>query len=182
MSKFEELCYLYNRSHDQMSDYLESCVQFIEKLILGMEVYLECPEKRVQHKDKLGEETGLREAMYLKNGFWHFDTEITMCRETAYRRRAADFTRCYYPRQTILLPLYMTRATAKLFVIGIDGYPQQFSINVDDQSSFEAFYEFIYEAVRAYYENIFQSIIEHGESPRRIEFQQMTKCFESKST
>ncbi|WP_017319098.1 hypothetical protein [Mastigocladopsis repens] len=171
MSKFNELCKLYNWSHTEMSDYLESCLQFVQNLIIGLEVYLECPAKRVLFRDKMGEDKPLTEALYLQDGFWHLDTTITMCSESAYRLRAAAFTRCYYPRQTILLPLVMKKITTDSFMIGIDGYSEYFTINAHDQSSFVLFYEFVYEAIKAYYENIFQLIIENDESPRKISFQ-----------
>ncbi|HCF28901.1 MAG TPA: hypothetical protein DEV81_17255 [Cyanobacteria bacterium UBA11049] len=177
MSKFEELCYAYNYAHNQMSEYLEACVQFIQDLIAGMEVYLECPDKRIQHKNKMGEETSLKESMYLENEFWHFNTEITMCKETAYRRRAISFARCYYPRQTILLPFIMKRVTADLFVVGIDSYPEQFTIDVSDRSSFEAFYEFVFESIQTYYKNIFQLIMEHNESPKEIQLKYVENRF-----
>ncbi len=173
MSKFQELCYIYNRAHTQMSDYLESCVQFIQKLIAGMEVYLECPEKRIHYRNKEGEEKSLRESIYLENEFWHFNTVITMCPESAYRVRATTFARCYYPRQTIVLPLVMKRVTAELFVVGLDNNLGHFTINVNDKSSFEAFYEFIFEAIQEYYTNIFKNIMEHGESPAKIDFKYM---------
>jgi hypothetical protein len=98
MSRLKKLCQLYNSSYDEMYDYVEKCVQFLETLIAGMVDLLECPEKRIQYKDKLGEDKSLREAMYLKDGSWRFDVAITICRENSYRRRAATFSRCYYPR------------------------------------------------------------------------------------
>jgi hypothetical protein len=170
MSKFEELCQIYNRSYDEIYDYLEDCVQFVENLMKGMEDYLEYPEKRIQYKNKVGEDKSLREAMYLENGFWHFDTAITMCRENAYRRRSATFTRCYYPRQTVLLPFITKRLNTNLFLVGLDGYPNNFTIDLNDKRSFYVFYDFVFEKVKEYYQNIFTSIISNGESPTKIEF------------
>lgn len=177
MSKFEQLCYTYNRSHSEMSDYLESCVQFIENLITGLEAYLECPAKRVNYRNKEGEETNLRESMYLENGFWHFDTAITMCPESAYRRRAATFARCYYPRQTVVLPFVIKRVNADSFVVGIDSYPEYFTVNINEKNSFDSLYEFLFESIHAYYKNIFHFIMESGVSPTKIEFSYVKNHF-----
>ncbi|MBD2102471.1 hypothetical protein [Leptolyngbya sp. FACHB-261] len=174
MSKFQDLCQIYNQSHSEMADYLESCVQFIETLIKGLEVYLDIPAKRLQYRDRDGEERTLREAMYLENGVWHFDMAITMCPESAYRLRTAAFTRCYYPRQTVVLPFVMKKVMADVSIVGFENYPKQFSVNISDKTSVADFCQFVFRALEAYYKNIFQMIMDNNESPRKLEF----KCLE----
>lgn len=170
MTKFQDLCKIYNQSFSEMSDYLDSCVQFIETLMRGLETYIEVPTKRVHYFDRTGAEKPLREAMYLENGVWHFDTAITMCPESAYRLRPANFARCYYPRQTVLLACVMKKITADAFLVGLEGYPRQFTIDTNDKNTKSEFYQFVFNIVEVYYRNIFQIISEYGESPKKIEF------------
>jgi hypothetical protein len=168
MSKFEELCNTYSKSHEEIAHYLESCAQFFQYLITGMESYLQCPDKRVQFRNKAGEERTLREAMYLRDGLWRLDTEIVMCREGAHRRRLVTFSGQYYPSQTVLLPLTMKRVTAEVFVTGICGYERQFTLDMSNKDSFYKFYEFIYDTIQAHYRDILQAILKLGEAPNKV--------------
>jgi hypothetical protein len=153
-----------------MTDYLESCVRFIEMLMSGLETDFGVSTKRITYRDRQNEDKPLREAMYLEQGVWHVDTALTMCPESAYRLRQADFTRCYYPRQTVVLPLVIKKVTGDVFVVGLQGYPQQFTLSTTDKTNMTAFYQFIFTVLFAYYKNIFSIILEHNESPRTLEF------------
>ena len=170
MSKFNELCQSYNRAHNELSDYLNSCVHVIQQIVRGLENYLGIPEKRIQFRNEEGEDKPVQEAMYLEAGRWHFDAAITMCPEDTYRQRRLEFRRCYYPRQIIVLPLVVQRITAEQFVVSIAGDPTEFKVDIRDQNSFILLYETIFEVVQLYYQNIFHLILERGESPLKVEF------------
>lgn len=170
MTKFQQLCQTYNQAHNEIADYLESCVQIVQYLVRGLESYLGVPEKRIQFRDEEGKEKPVHEAMYLENGRWHFDTAITMCPEDTYRQRRIQFRRCYYPRQVIVVPLALQRLTAQQFIISIADYPTEFTVDMHDQHSFIALYETIYEVIQLYYQNIFHFILEKGESPLKVVF------------
>lgn len=171
MSKFKNLCQIYNQSHSEMSEYLESCVQFAETLMKGLEVYLDAPTKRITYRDRQGEEKTLREALCLKDGVWYFDVALTMCPESAYRLRAAEFARCYYPRQTVLLSFVIKKITVDTFLVGLENYPTQFTVDAKEQNSLTKLYEFVVNVLEAYYKHIFQIILKQNESPKKIEFQ-----------
>jgi len=170
MSRFKELCQTYNRAHSEMADYLESCVQVIQQLVRGLESYLGIPEKRIQFRDEEGNDKSVHEAMYLENGRWHFDTAITMCPEDTYRQRRVEFRRCYYPRQIVVLPLALQRLNAEHFVMTIADYPTEFKIDLLDRNSFTLLYEAIFGIIQTYYQNILQTILEHGESPLKLTY------------
>ena len=170
MSKFKQLCQSYNRAHNEIADYLESCVQVIQHLVRGLESYLGIPEKRIQFYDEEGKEKPVYEAMYLEDGRWHFDAAITMCPEDTYRQRRIQFRRCYYPRQVIVVPLALQRLTKEQFIVSIADYPTEFKVDIHDQNSFTMLYETIFEVIQLYYQNIFHLILERGESPLKVEF------------
>jgi hypothetical protein len=69
-----------------------------------------------------------------------------------------------------LLPFITKRLNTNLFLVGLDGYPNNFTIDLNDKRSFYVFYDFVFEKVKEYYQNIFTSIISNGESPTKIEF------------
>ena len=170
MSKFKQLCQIYNQSHNEIAAYLDSCVHVIQQLVLGLETYLGIPEKRIQFRNEEGEEKPVHEAMYLENGRWHFDAVITMCPEDTYRQRRIQFRRCYYPRQVLVVPLALQRLTAEHFIVSIADYPTEFKVDIHDQKSFTMLYETIFEVIQLYYQTIFHLILERGESPLKVEF------------
>lgn len=176
MSKFQQLCQTYNQAHSEMAEYLESCVHVIQKIVQGLESYLGVPEKRIQFRDETGADKSAHEAMYLQDGYWHFDTAITMCPEDTYRHRRVEFRRCYYPRQVIVLPLALQRITAEQFVVRISDYSTEFKVVLSEQSSFTMLYDTIFEIIQLYYQNILCIILERGESPLKMEFKNFAPC------
>jgi hypothetical protein len=116
-----------------------------------------------------------QEAMYLENGRWHFDAAITMCPEDIYRQRRMEFRRCYYPLQIVVLPLILRRITAEKFIVNVADYSADFEVNIRDENSSAVLYETIFKIIQLYYQNIYHSILEKGESLLKVELKHFEK-------
>jgi hypothetical protein len=61
------------------------------------------------------------------------------------------------------------RGTAECFIVKLDQYDEEFSINkVTEESDREAFYKFVVEKIKSHYKNMLRYIVEHGEVPQTL--------------
>jgi hypothetical protein len=168
MSKFEELCQAYDEAYQDISNYLEECGKFIGKLVPGIKSYFQCPDGRIEYKDRNGNKTSLRESMYLENGFWRVNIGINLSRENGERRFAVSDSGLYYPSQMVDFSVLTKRTKTESFIVKIEGCDREFIISTNSQEEVNAFYEFVCSIIREHYKNMLRYIIEHGKIPQRL--------------
>jgi hypothetical protein len=86
MSKFEEICQVYQNSRRRFLDYEETCRKFARELIDDMIDYFEWPREQEITFIQLGEEINPSDRFYALAGamrmddesFWHFGVELTV--------------------------------------------------------------------------------------------------------
>lgn len=86
MTKFDEICQVYQKSRRRFLDYEETCRLFARELIDGMIDYFEWPRDQEITFIQLGEEINPSNRFYALAGamrmddesFWHFGVELTV--------------------------------------------------------------------------------------------------------
>lgn len=85
MSKFEEVCQIYQKTRNQFLDYEAICRNFARSLVDGVIDYFEWPHSQEITYIPLGEEINPNDRFYALAGamrmddesFWHFGVELT---------------------------------------------------------------------------------------------------------
>jgi hypothetical protein len=163
---FEDLCNAYDKAHKEVEDYLETYGQLMRNLITNLDVYLQCPTRRIVYISRQGEVTSLREAMYLEGGAWHLKIKICMRRDNGVGRKAVSPSGHYYPLQDVSMTLAV-RGIAESFIAKLDQYDEEFSIDkATEENDRKVFYKFIVEKIKSHYKNMLRYILEHDEVPQ----------------
>ncbi len=167
-SKFDTLGHAYTTSFQEVSGYLENCGSFAQKLLRGLESYLQFPEKRICCKDSAGNDRPLHDSLYLENGFWHMNLEIALDRPRRRISRTSQSFQSDYPPQSVMLPLLFKPISPSQFVVNLEGSKERFIINAHQEDDFISFYEMVFHRIQAHYRQRVAYIAQRQEAPNWI--------------
>lgn len=155
MSKFEELCKIYDSARGSYVDYQRVCHDFASRLVKSMIDYFQGPEGAVTFIPLQGEPEPektytLMGAMHLdKDTFWHLGVVVTL-----------------YPRPGIFLPhrrnllCFLIKKVEDYFIVKLSHLKEEFKIHRDKPDEFNPFFEFVFEKIKESYENSLQRFLE----------------------
>jgi hypothetical protein len=168
-SRFDALCQTSTTSFQEVSGYLENCGGFAQKILSGLETYLQCAEKRIRSRDSAGNDRPLYDSLYLEEGFWHMDLEIALDRPRRSRSSRSSYTfQSYYPAQSVMLPLLFKPISPSQFVVNLKGSKERFIINAHQADDFMTFYEMVFHRIQAHYRHRVAYISQRNEVPNWI--------------
>jgi hypothetical protein len=173
-SRFDALCQTSTTSFQEVSGYLENCGGFAQKILSGLETYLQCPEKRIRCRDSAGNDRPLYDSLYLEEGFWHMDLEIALDRPRRTNRSRTSLShtshsfQSYYPSQSVMLPLLFKPISPSQFVVNLKGSKERFMINAHQEDDFITFYEMVFHRIQAHYRHRVAYISQRNEVPNWI--------------
>jgi len=165
MTRFEEICKAYQQAQLEFKRFQHASVVFAEELWKRMIDYFEVPINQTtlyEISEKGGFEVAnppLGNFMRLRDdGFWEFGVGITV-----YENIDA------YPRDNVLLYLLVRRDLHNTFQVRLGGAPNVFSIHDNNDSEYEAFFNFIYQTIIDSYKTGLERLLQE-QTTNRIGF------------
>ena len=163
MTKFEELCAAYGEMKRQYHANRRECMDFVGAMWHGLREYLGAPEGMVSLYARSGSWAGRKvdgpsAAMNLADDtFWHFGLALDIFEETGQM-----------PFHTIGFELKLKKLGGK-FTLVVEQGPQ-FELTGEGPDRFRPFFDYIYEYVKARYQNAFSEFLLKGDPTRRFGF------------
>ncbi len=163
MTKFEELCAAYGNMKQQYHANRRECMEFAGALWTGLREYLGAPEGMISLYARSGPWSGRKvdgpsAAMNLADDtFWHFGVALDIFEETGQM-----------PFHTIGFELKLKKLGGK-FTLVVEQGPQ-FELSGEGPDRFLPFFDYIYQFVKARYQNAFSDFLLKGDPTRRFGF------------
>jgi hypothetical protein len=163
MSKFEELCSAYSEVKREYNTYHHECMAFVGMLVDGLREYLDAPEGDVTLYAKSGSYMGRKvdgpaAAMHLDDDtFWHFGVAIDLYEETNQM-----------PMHCVGFDMRLKKVGHK-FMLHVEGGPP-FELSKENPDRLVPVYDFMFQFIKARYENSFSEFLLKGDPSRRFGF------------
>lgn len=164
MSKFRELCHVYSIARRNYFDYWNECADFVSDLMSDLRQYFQMPKENLRFvplKDKpeFGKRYTAKECMHLEQDtFWYVGVMMTLCGELEDQ-----------PEETLILPI-LVKKLEDAFTVKFGPAGDEFKIEEGDESSKQAFFDFLFSQVHGNYKDRLYKFLEKMISERRIGF------------
>jgi hypothetical protein len=164
-SRFDASGQSHSTSFQDVAAYLENSATFAENLFQGLERYLQFSH-RIYCCDSQGRKRGLREALHIKNGFWHIHLELHLDQSLATSAwTKPDFQ--VYP-QFLMLPILFKPISPSQFVVQMEGARERFIVNGSQDHDFDTFYEMLFHHIQSHLQSMLRHISQRNEAPNWI--------------
>ncbi len=160
MTKFEELCKIYTKAGKDFNDYRWKCIDFATEMGEGLADYLECNKDDIQYylvstvaqpkEATPPQEAHPRDALFLEDDtFWHYGMGINLYMESIKN-----------PATTYIFDLAIKEEN-KNFIIKFLKQQQEFNIDPSKPAQFQPMYEFIFDEIKARFDNELEKFLKH---------------------
>jgi hypothetical protein len=160
MSKFEELCKLYEIDLKNWTKYKEECFLFAQKLVGGFVNYCDLPQSQLKILSINGREenpyniSNIPHSIELNNDtYWHLWIAITIYPGSSMM----------YPQQSIVIKFRFKKENGKFIVKinpGATPNDEAHKIDITSELDFETFYNFLFQKILDFLENSLQKFLE----------------------
>jgi len=158
MSKFDEICQVYQKARREFLDYEETCRRFARELVDGMIDYFEWPRDQEITFIQLGEEINLSSRFYALAGamrmddqsFWHFGVELTVEESTGS-----------YPQRFLMS--FFIKKTGPHFIVKLGPTGSEIKIHENRRGNLEPFYDAVFVQIAEFFMKSYQDAVTRSE-------------------